>query len=251
MANFKITVEYDGTAYNGWQIQKNTDETIQNYLEKAATRLNKKPVRVQGAGRTDAGVHALGQVASFQLDVDIPVQKIPLALNSELPSDIICHRAEKVPADFHARYDARGKKYCYRITNNRFPSAFNLRFVYNIYRALDIEKMKRNIKQLEGRHDFAAFSASDAEVSDTIRTIKNIDFSSRKTVYPARGKEYLLTIEGDGFLYNMVRIIAGSLIEVGLGKMEPEYQQILATKDRQLAGYTAPAKALTLVEVYY
>ena len=251
MANFKVTVEYDGTDYNGWQVQKNTQSTIQNQLEKAVSCLNKKKVRVHGAGRTDAGVHALGQAASFALDVSIPEEKLALALNSELPPDIICKKAERVADDFHARYDARGKKYCYRLTNNRFPSAFSRRYVYNIYQQLDIDKMKHNLQALKGRHDFTTFSSSKAEVKDTFRTIKQISFTSRKAVYPSAGTEYLLTVEGDGFLYNMVRIIAGSLIEVGLGKLEPDYGAILASGDRRQAGFTAPAKGLTLVEVYY
>ncbi|MFW5984914.1 MAG: tRNA pseudouridine(38-40) synthase TruA [Halanaerobiaceae bacterium] len=251
MANIKIVVEYDGTDYHGWQLQKNTSDTIQGKLETAVSRLNKSKVRVHGAGRTDAGVHARGQVANFQLEVPIPVEKIPLALNAELPPDIICKAAEKMPPSFHARYDTRGKKYCYRLSNNRFNSVFNRRFVYNIYQKLDITAMKEGLKQLEGCHDFSSFEASGSEIKKPVRTIKEINFFKKEIASCYAKSEYWLTVSGDGFLYNMVRIIAGTLIEVGLGKRKPEYKKIMKSCDRRQAGFTAPARGLTLVEVYY
>lgn len=251
MTNFKITLEYDGTNYHGWQRQKNTDQTIQQKVEDALSLLNKSKVTVYGAGRTDSGVHARGQVASFKLNIPLPAERLPAALNSELPSDIICHQAKEVESSFHARYDAQGKKYCYRLANNRYPSVFNRRYVYNIYRELDIEKMKQNLADFKGSHDFSAFEASGSEIDNSVREIREITFEKVSPLSPAKGPEYRLLVRGDGFLYNMVRIIAGTLIEVGLGKLETRYSEIIASKDRRRAGFTAPARGLTLLEVYY
>ena len=244
MANIKVTLEYDGTNYHGWQRQKNTKMTVQQQLEDVLTVLNKAKVTVHGAGRTDAGVHACGQVANFDLGVFIPAKKIPLALNSELPKDIICKQAREVPKSFHARYDARDKVYCYRISNQRFPGVFTRYYVYNIYQPLDFEKMKKAIAVIKGKHDFAAFQARGADCQDTVRTIKNINF------YRV-GREYHLKITGDGFLYNMVRIIAGTLIEIGLEKRPPDFREIIKSKNRNQAGFTAPAKGLTLLKISY
>ena len=244
--NYRIIVEYDGNNYSGWQIQKNTRETIQQKLEEAIAKINKSRVKVIGAGRTDAGVHAAGQSANFFLDVDIPVPKIPIAINTELPADIICKKAEKVDKNFHARYDARGKKYRYRILNSNFNSVFVRNFVYNVYKKLDLEIMKKAASIFEGCHDFASFCASGSSVDSTVRKISSID------LYKAENGEIWIDVVGNGFLYNMIRILAGTLIETGLGKRTLlELKNILQSCDRRNAGFTAPAQGLTLIEVFY
>jgi tRNA pseudouridine38-40 synthase len=244
--NYKIIVEYDGSNYSGWQIQKNTGQTIQQKLENALTKINKKRVQITGAGRTDAGGHAAGQSANFFLDVDIPVKKIPIALNTELPADIICKKAEKVDQDFHARYDARGKKYRYRLLNSNFNSVFVRNFVYNVYKKLDLKAMQSAAKIFEGSHDFASFCAAGSSVESTVREIYSID------LYPADNGEIWIDVMGNGFLYNMIRILAGTLIETGLGKKTlSEMEYILQSCDRNNAGFTAPAQGLTLMKVFY
>ncbi len=244
MPNIKIILEYDGTNYFGWQMQKNTGETIQQKLEDCLSKINKSKVKIHGAGRTDSGVHALGQVASFKLDVDVPEEKIPIALNSMLPEDIVCKKAEFVSDSFHARYDTKGKKYRYRLMNERIPSVFNRHFVYNIYKPLDFALIKKVLPQLKGKHDFASFQSSGSDIMETVRTITEIKLLKK-------GKEYWLEIAGDGFLYNMVRIITGSLIEIGLQKRKADLQSVIKSKNRRQAGFTAPACGLTLIKVYY
>jgi len=244
--NIKIVVEYDGTNYSGWQIQKNTPYTIQQVLEEALSELNKSRVDITGAGRTDAGVHAAGQTANFFLDVSIPVEKIPLAVNTCLPSDIVCIKAEEVPDDFHARYNASGKKYRYRILNSDFNSVFIRNYVYKVHKKLDIELMQNAAEILEGCHDFAAFMASGGAVDSTVRNIYSLN------VYPARSDQIWIDVIGDGFLYNMVRIIAGTLIEIGKEKRSlKNVKKALKKRKRKYAGFTAPAKGLTLIEVFY
>lgn len=244
MDNIKITVEYDGTNYHGWQIQKNVEPTIQQKIEKALTLINKSPVRIHGAGRTDAGVHAINQTANFQLDVDIPLNSIPDALNSILPEDIICKKAQYVPENFHARYCSKGKKYRYRILNRSYSSVFIRNFVYTIYQKVDFNKINEVISQLEGTHDFASFQTRGSNIENTVRTIEEIELIKKE-------EEYWFEIKGDGFLYNMVRIIIGTLIEIGLNKRSPDIKKIIQARTRQSAGFTAPAKGLTLVKVYY
>src|SRR5690554_3569378 len=175
MRNIKITVEYDGTNYRGWQRQKNTSETVQEKLEEALTIINKKPVELQGASRTDAGVHALGQVANFFIDVSIPVERIPAALNRLLSEDIRCVKAESVPADFHARHDALGKKYLYRIYNQGIPSVFIRNYVYYFKKKLDPVIMQEAARCLEGTHDFSSFRAAECSARTTVRTIHSIE----------------------------------------------------------------------------
>lgn len=244
--NYKIIVEYDGSNYSGWQLQKNTNQTIQQKLENALTKINKKKVEITGAGRTDAGVHAVGQTANFFLDVNIPVNKIPFALNGELADDIICKKAEKVSVDFHSRYNARGKKYRYRILNSNFNSVFVRNFVYNVHKKLDLKLMQKAAKIFEGCHDFAALCSAGSSVESTVRTIYSLD------VYAADNGEIWIDVIGDGFLYNMIRILAGTLIETGHKKRTlPELKKILQSCNRINAGFTAPAQGLTLMEVFY
>lgn len=245
MRNIKLTLEYDGTNYSGWQTQRNTPNTIQEKLEKALTSINKKPVKVYGAGRTDAGVHALGQTASVVLNVLIPVDKIPMALNRILPDDIVCIKAESVDMDFHARYDAVGKKYRYRIYNRIIPSVFSYKYVYYYRPQLNLSLMRNAATILIGKKDFSAFRSAACSASNTVKTITSIEIIDKDP-------EVWIEIVGSGFLYNMVRIIVGTLNEISSGKLKIEdLDIILKSGDRKLAGYTVPARGLTLVEVYY
>lgn len=245
MRNIKITIEYDGTNYSGWQIQRNTDQTIQQILQDVLTEINKKKVKLIGAGRTDAGVHALGQVANFILHTSIPVNKIPVAVNRLLPADIVCKNAVEVDMSFHARYDAIGKHYRYRILNQVLPSAFSYRYAYHYIHKLDIQKINEAARHLIGRHDFSSFQASGSSVDDSVRTISQLEVKQE-------GNEVWIDVWGDGFLYKMVRIIAGTLIEVGSNKIEANrIPEIIRARNRKEAGFTAPANGLTLVDVYY
>ncbi|MFW6034953.1 MAG: tRNA pseudouridine(38-40) synthase TruA [Halothermotrichaceae bacterium] len=245
MRNIKIILEYDGAGYSGWQIQKNTSQTIQQKVQDVLTSINKTQVKVIGAGRTDKGVHAYGQTANFNLDVPIPVARIPRALNRLLPEDIVCRSAEEVEEDFHARYDAKGKKYRYYILNRKCPSAFKRNYVYHFIHRLDFPKIKKAAKFFEGTHDFNAFQSSGSSVTDTVRTIKSIELQQIN-------QELIIEIVGNGFLYNMVRIIVGTLIEVGMGKIKlADVATIISEGNRKNAGFTVPAAGLFLVEVYY
>jgi len=242
---YKIILEYDGTNYNGWQRQKNTDTTIQQVVEEKLSIINKSFVLATSAGRTDAGVHAKRQVVNFKLDVDVPVKRIPFALNSLLPKDIICIDSEEVDKDFHARHDAKGKLYRYRLSNSKFPSVFTRNYVYNIRSKINFEKIKKAAPLLVGTHDFASFQNSGSDMEETVRTIKKID------IYQVED-EYHFDIKGSGFLYNMVRIIMGTFLEIGQNKIELEaLEDIMKSKNRRRAGFTAPSKGLTLMDVYY
>jgi len=245
MRNIKIILEYDGTNYSGWQIQKNTPHTIQQKLQDVLTEINKSSVKVIAAGRTDAGVHARGQVANFFLDVPIPLNKIPASINRLLPGDIICKEACEVSVDFHARYDARGKKYRYRILNQSLRDVFQRNYVYHYRLPLDREVMREAAIYLTGTHDFSSFQASGSSVDDTVRTIRKLEVLDK-------GREIWIEIEGDGFLYNMVRIIVGTLVDVGTKKISPEeVKEILNAKDRTRAGFTVSACGLILLKVSY
>lgn len=243
--NILIEVEYDGSNYSGWQIQKNTEHTIQQILQEKIGVINKAPVKIIGAGRTDAGVHALGQAVNFNINVAIPVDRIPVAINRLLPSDIICKSAREVNENFHARYDARGKLYRYRILNKKYSSVFIRNYIFHVPYELDLEKMVKAVQYLKGQHDFTSFQSSGSKIKDTVRTINKIELFNKN-------QEIWLEVAGDGFLYNMVRIITGTLIEVGTGRIKPtKLKNIINARDRNLAGFTAPASGLTLVKVYY
>jgi len=244
MRNIKLTIEYDGTGYHGWQRQENA-LSVQEVLEKALSKLTGSEVVLTSSGRTDTGVHALGQVANFFTQSTIPAERISLAVNNLLPDDIVVKKSEEVPPDFHSRFSATGKKYRYLIYNSRIPSAFMRNRAYHVYEALDLEAMKKASQYFLGEHDFAGFMASGSSVKTTVRTI--YDVSLEKS-----GDLIEFQITGSGFLYNMVRIIAGTLVEVGKGKIRPDdIKGILESRDRTLAGITAPAHGLYLVEVYY
>ncbi|WP_031517157.1 tRNA pseudouridine(38-40) synthase TruA [Desulfofalx alkaliphila] len=247
MRNIKLTVAYDGTDYHGFQEQRGSGvATIQDRLEKALSKLAKRPVQVIGAGRTDSGVHAKGQVVNFRCDSwPVPLEKLPLALNALLPGDIVVTKAEEVSIDFHARFSAIGKTYIYTIHNHRLPDPFSRRFALHEPRPLDHRAMDRAAKYLEGEHDFKSFQAQGTPVITTVRKI------TEAKVERERDKVYII-LTANGFLYNMVRIIAGTLIQVGLGKISPEdLVNILNSKDRTQAGPTVPPQGLRMEKVYY
>lgn len=244
MRNIKLTIEYDGKCYNGWQ--KQPDKlNIQGEIEKAIYNITKEKVELIGSGRTDTGVHALGQVANFKTNSNIPIEKIPLAINSQLKSSIIIKSAEEVDERFHSRYNAKHKTYRYIINNSKTGTALyrNLQYCFPI--KLDVEKMKEASKFFEGEHDFKAFKSSGTSAKNSVRTIY-------KAVVKEEGENIIIELTGNGFLYNMVRIISGTLLDVGLGKINPsEIPDIINSKDRQRAGKTLPAHGLYLVEVLY
>ena len=242
--NIKLTIEYDGTAYHGWQSQKNT-VAVQDVISSAICRLTDEKCSLTGSSRTDRGVHAFGQVASFKTESQIPAERIAFALNSMLPEDIVIKKSEEVDMDFHARFCAKGKTYKYLIYNFIFPSALLRYRAYHVSYPLDVEAMKQASQYFLGTHDFFAFSATGSSAKTTVRTINSVSI---------RGSQPLTSLEisGDGFLYNMVRIIAGTLIEVGSGKIKPtDIAGIIDGRDRKKAGKTAPAHGLYLVEVNY
>ena len=244
MRNIKLVIEYDGKGFNGWQ--KQPDKlNIQGEIEKAIYNITKEKVELIGSGRTDAGVHALGQVANFKTNSNIPIEKIPLAINSQLKSSIIIKSAEEVDERFHSRYNAKHKTYRYIINNSKTGTALyrNLQYCFPI--KLDVEKMKEASKFFEGEHDFKAFKSSGTSAKNSVRTIY-------KAVVKEEGENIIIELTGNGFLYNMVRIISGTLLDVGLGKINPsEIPDIINSKDRQRAGKTLPAHGLYLVEVLY
>lgn len=244
MRRIHLIVEYDGTNYAGWQRQSNA-LAVQQVLEEALTRLTGARVVIHGASRTDAGVHALGQSCHFDTESRIPSDKFSYAVNTLLPPDIRVRFSEEVSPDFHARFSAVGKRYRYLFYDARHAGALN-RFTHahSIY-PLDDALMRAEAEALIGTHDFAAFAASGSVVKDTVRTIWRAELSRD-------GNEVKLIVEGNGFLYNMVRIIAGTLRDVGSGKLAPgAVRRAIETSDRLALGVTAPAHGLTLMEVYY
>jgi tRNA pseudouridine38-40 synthase len=243
--NFKIIIEYDGTGYHGWQRQKH-ERTIQQEIEQALTEMTRSPVTINGSGRTDAGVHALGQVANFQIETELSPDIFLKGLNSILPPDIIIKDCQRVDAAFHARYDAKSKIYQYRIWNHNLPRAIGRQYAWHIRRKLDTTAMQSAAACLTGSHDFKAFEGTGSPRSHTVRQVTTVFFSETEDGL------VIFTIEADGFLRFMVRNIVGTLVDVGLGKIAPEaFREILASKDRNQASATAPAHGLFLVEVRY
>ncbi|MBZ4663324.1 MAG: tRNA pseudouridine(38-40) synthase TruA [Caloramator sp.] len=244
MKNIKLIIEYDGTNYVGWQKQKN-GLSVSEVIEKAIYEVTKQNVELIGSGRTDAGVHARGQVANFLIDTKIQPERLKDAINSKLPTDITIVKSIEVDREFHSRYNSKGKWYSYTIFNRLEPSPFYNKYSAHIKYNLDLDKMKSAAQYLIGTHDFAAFRSEGSSVKTTVRTIYSIDIIKN-------GDIIRLDFKGDGFLYNMVRIITGTLIDVGRGKKSTmDIPKILESKDRRLAGFTAPACGLCLEEVYY
>lgn len=245
MANFKLTIEYDGTAYHGWQRQKN-QPTVQAQIENALGIMTRTPIRIIGSGRTDAGVHALGQVANFHSAATIPAPAYPKGLNSLLPDDIVIVDCTRVPSSFHARFDALGKCYHYRILNRATPSALQRRYAWHLRRPLNIDAMGRAAAMLLGEHDFKSFEGSGSPRSHTVRQITHADFTEQTDGL------LVFKIRGNGFLRFMVRNIVSTLASVGMAKISPdEFGRIMASKNRSLAGPTAPPQGLFLVSVDY
>ena len=240
----KLVVAYDGTDYCGWQIQKN-GITVEEVLNKALSKFFGEEIAVIGASRTDSGVHAKGNVAVFDADVTMPPDKISYAINNILPDDIRIQSSEQVEGDFHPRYCDTRKTYEYRIFNARFPDPLVRRYSHFVYYPLDEVKMQEGADFLVGTHDFKSFATPKPDVENTVRTIE-------ECTVKREGNMVTIRIVGDGFLYNMVRIIAGSLIKVGNGMIPPtEIKNILEAKDRTRAGHKAPACGLTLCKVDY
>lgn len=256
--NIKLVIEYDGTGYHGWQCQKNA-LSVQSVLEKALEKLTGEDVKLIGAGRTDAGVHALGQVANFHTASAIPAERFTAALNSLLPPDISILESSEVPAGFHARYSAIGKRYRYLLYYSQQPSALLRHRAFHVRRPLDLEAMQAATAHFLGTHNFKAFCAAGSGVKSCVRTIKDISLreiylnSNENGIEMFRnGKLYLFEIAGSGFLYNMVRIIVGTLVEVGTGRILPsEIPDIIQSEERKHAGRTAPPHGLYLAEVIY
>ncbi len=244
MRNIKLTISYDGAAYKGWQLQKN-GATVQGKLEKAIKKVLGKEHRVHGASRTDSGVHAKGQVAHFKTASSIPVEKISPALNAALPDDIVVKKTEEVSDKFHSRFDARSKLYRYNMLSSRQRDPFEEKYAWRIPYKLNLTRMRKEAAELVGRHDFKSFQASDNRERPSVRKISMIKLRKK-------GKMITLDIEGDGFLYNMVRNITGTLVDIGRGYLPPgSMKEILEIRDRRKAGPTAPAKGLFLLEVKY
>lgn len=240
----RLIVAYDGTNYHGWQLQNN-GITIENELNRCLTELLREPIQVIGASRTDSGVHALGNVAVFDTVNPMPAEKISYALNQRLPEDIRIQKSEEVAADWHPRHCESRKTYEYRIYRAEFPMPVKRLYSYFTYRPLDAKLMQQAAKYLEGEHDFKSFCQTGAQVESTVRTIFSCEVEEQ-------GAELVIRVCGNGFLYNMVRIIAGTLMEVGMGKRTPESMtEVLAARERSAAGPTAPAHGLMLMRYEY
>lgn len=245
MRNIKMTIEYDGGRYHGWQKLGDSDKTIQGKIENVLSEMTKTNVEIVGSGRTDAGTHAKGQVASFKTTSNSDLIAMRNHLNTYLPRDIIVKKLEEVPERFHARYNVSGKKYSYYVWNTVVPSVFERNYSYHYPEKLDVEKMNEACSKLIGTHDFIGFSALKKTKKSTVRTIDEISIHRE-------GDLLHFTFVGEGFLYKMVRIMMGTLLEIGSGVMEPAYiDAIFESGIRSDAGMTVPAQGLFLDEVYY
>lgn len=251
LRNFKLTIEYDGTDFNGWQVQGGKTRTVQAVIETALTRIFKKKTPLTGSGRTDSGVHAVGQVAHFQASTALDPRQVQKALNANLPPDIVILQVQNAAPTFHARFRAKKKTYRYTILNREFRCALNRQTCHHIARALNVTAMRRAAKGLEGKKDFRCFMAADpafpipVQERPTVRRIHRI-------LIKKRGDWLTIDIQADGFLYKMARNIVGTLLEVGAGRRKPaDIEDILRGQDRKKAGVTAPAHGLCLISVEY
>ena len=245
MKRIKLTVAYDGTDYCGWQIQPN-GITVEEVLNRAIIKMTGEDVHIIGASRTDSGVHAHGNVAVYDTNSSIPGERVAYALNQKLPDDIVIVKSEEVPLDWHPRYqDVISKTYEYHIYNAKVPNPLKRRYTAFISYDLNVERMREGAKYLVGEHDFVSFCNVRTDVQDTVRTVEDIQILEENG-------EIVIRITGNGFLYNMVRIIAGTLIRVGRGYYEPErVKEILEARERTEAGVTAPPQGLVLMEIRY
>lgn len=269
MRNIKLFIQYDGTNYNGWQIQASGVErqalsakdkkniiTIQGVVQEAIKKITGEDAKVIGAGRTDAGVHAIGQVASFKTSSGLSSDVIKRALNANLPDDIRILDAFDAETDFHPRYDAKSKIYVYVISNSTVISPFLYRYAWRVPHKLHFEDMCNAIEFIRGRHDFSAFRASGCSAKNPVKTVFNISIEKSDTIHfidiPFSGNFLKVSLEADAFLRHMVRNIIGTIVEIGKGKMKPKkISEIINSKDRKKAGPTAPAHALFLEKVIY
>jgi tRNA pseudouridine38-40 synthase len=244
MPTFRLTLEYDGTDFAGWQRQAQGERTVQATLAAALAEIAGAPVRVTGAGRTDAGVHAEGQVASVELETGLDAEGLRRALNGVLPPDVAVVEAARAGPEFHARFAARSKLYRYRLWNGASPSPLRAARTHRVFTPLDLPAMRRAAAHLLGCHDFRSFQAARAAPGPTLRTLTRLEVAGE-----SRG-EVQIWVEGDAFLRHMVRILTGTLVEVGIGRSDPDAMPaVLAARDRSRAGPTAPARGLCLVRV--
>lgn len=244
MRNIKLIVEYDGTNYAGWQVQPN-GLAVQEVLEGALAKMLGVPVRVHSSGRTDAGVHALGMVASFKTDKGLPLRAFTDGINSLLPRDIAIKSADEMPADFHPRYDAKGKHYRYTINTSRYRSPMVRHYSWHLRGTLDIEAMRRAAVHYIGEKDFAAFRGAGCAAKSTVRRVDAVDLH-------VEGESLHIDVRGSGFLKHMVRIMVGTLVDVGMGKLSAaDVARLFDAPERGTAGMTAPPHGLCLMEVFY
>lgn len=244
MRNIRLDISYDGTRYQGWQRLSGEQNTIQGKIEQALTRILEEPIEISGSGRTDAGVHARGQVANFHCNSTMPTQQILAQLRRYLPEDIGIESCKEVSERFHARLNAKEKTYVYRIWNSEQPCVFQRRYVYQMPQHLDLAAMEQASRYFLGTHDFGAFCAHRKNKKSTVRYMKALTIE-------CVGPEVRIRVTGNGFLHNMVRILVGTLIEVGRGEREPDSIPQLFEKRREDTGYLVPGKGLCLEEVQY
>ncbi len=241
--NIRVTLQYDGTNYHGWQVQTGC-ETIQQKLSDAIFAVTGERICPTGCGRTDSGVHAKNYVCNFHTDANIPPERYAYALNTKLPPDIVCTKSEAVRDEFCSNRSAIKKRYIYRILNAEFPDVFESRYAWHYKHKLDAEKMRREAAAFLGEHDFIGFAASGFSVKTTVRTIYSINVEKEKDIIT-------IDVTGSGFLYNMVRIMAGTLVQIGGGIIRESAADIIKSRNRERAGITAPACGLRLEEVFY
>ncbi|MBO0423156.1 tRNA pseudouridine(38-40) synthase TruA [Enterococcus plantarum] len=245
MRNIKLTIEYDGTRYQGWQRLGDSDKTIQGKIENILTQMTRTRIEIIGSGRTDAGTHARGQIANFKTDSKMVLSEMIDFLNRYLPQDIVVKKAEEVPERFHARYNAKGKQYSYYVWNNTIPSAFERNYSFHYSEELNFELMNEACRKLTGTHDFIGFSSLKKTKKSTTRTIDELSIQKE-------GNLIHFTFVGNGFLHKMVRILMGTILEIGFGTMKLEViDEVFESKIRSEAGMTVPAQGLFLDEVYY
>lgn len=245
MRNIKCRVTYEGTRYQGWQRQESSDNTIQGKLEQLISRMCEEKIEIQGSGRTDAGVHSLGQIINFHTHSEMPVNQMMSYMNQYLPEDIGVVEIEEVPERFHSRLNAKGKQYSYRVWNSLIPNVFWRKYSHTVEQNLDLEAMKKAAGYLLGEHDFKSFTSTKKGKKSTVRTITDINICKE-------GDMITFTFKGDGFLYHMIRILVGTLLEVGMGSRDAEtIPEVISAKDRERAGHLVPGKGLILEKVFY
>lgn len=244
MSNIRIWLKFDGTDFHGYQIQKN-GVSVQEAIQNAIFDVTGDKVNITGCSRTDAGVHAKQYCANFFLETKIPIDKLPLALNTHLPEAVRVYDAQIVDDNFHSTFSAKEKTYVYTIDTNKVADPFSVRYAWHYPYVLDIEAMKKGAEYILGTHDFSAFKAAGAQTKTSVRTVKQLEISEESGIFK-------ISVTADGFLYNMVRIIAGTLVYVGIGKIAPKsICDIILSGDRKMAGITAPPQGLMLVSVVY